>query len=269
MAKAQKNEAVSEATLASAEPVGVVAGAPVVPVGTPVYVTPSGDPVRYLTFTEKLSRCMAACGYVQKDQVNSFHKYKYASADAVLSKFRDAASKYGLAIVRSTSELIKYEAGEAVVRIEIEISDGKESAVFSGYGQGSDKGDKAIMKANTAALKYAFAAGFAISWGDDPEADEETDRRAEAPASSAPKPQSGVDWNAYAMQVNGEFMKARTAADVERIVVAVGEKVNAHNAPEPAKRTLAALIRSARERAKSNGASNGNGHREVVENAAG
>jgi hypothetical protein len=34
------------------------------------------------------------------------------------------------------------------------------------------------MKANTAALKYAVAAGLLISWGDDPEADASTDRDA-------------------------------------------------------------------------------------------
>ena len=43
-------------------------------------------------------------------------------------------------------------------------------------GQGTDKGDKAVMKANTAALKYALAGIFLISWGDDPEADVETDK---------------------------------------------------------------------------------------------
>jgi hypothetical protein len=34
------------------------------------------------------------------------------------------------------------------------------------------------MKANTAALKYAYANALTISWGDDPEADTKTDKAA-------------------------------------------------------------------------------------------
>lgn len=40
-----------------------------------------------------------------------------------------------------------------------------------GLGSGQDSGDKAIMKAQTAAIKYAYLLSFAISTGDDPEND--------------------------------------------------------------------------------------------------
>ncbi len=49
-----------------------------------------------------------------------------------------------------------------------------------------DAGDKALMKAQTAAIKYAMARAFNISWGDDPEADPKVDNIDNAPT-EAPK----------------------------------------------------------------------------------
>ena len=54
-------------------------------------------------------------------------------------------------------------------------SDSGESVKIKGLGSGQDAGDKATMKAQTAAIKYAFLLSFAISTGDDPEADTHTD----------------------------------------------------------------------------------------------
>jgi len=47
-------------------------------------------------------------------------------------------------------------------------------------GSGQDSGDKAVMKAQTAAIKYAYLLSFAISTGDDPEADQRTDESSSA-----------------------------------------------------------------------------------------
>ena len=44
-----------------------------------------------------------------------------------------------------------------------------------GLGSGQDSGDKAVMKAQTASMKYAYLLSLAISTGDDPEADAQTD----------------------------------------------------------------------------------------------
>ena len=40
---------------------------------------------------------------------------------------------------------------------------------------GQDAGDKAVMKAQTAAIKYAYMLSLCIATGDDPEADSKTD----------------------------------------------------------------------------------------------
>ena len=54
-------------------------------------------------------------------------------------------------------------------------SDSGEQIKIKGLGSGQDAGDKSVMKAQTAAIKYAFLLSFAISTGDDPEADTHTD----------------------------------------------------------------------------------------------
>jgi len=135
--------------------------------------------------TDKLAEVMAEVGYVQKDALNDFHHYRYASAEAVLKKVNAALSERGIA-VSTQAELLQYEQhpGEkgpsmhAVVRLSLAFTDGADSITAQGLGEGSDKGDKAVMKADTAALKYALANAFMISWGDDPEADIDTDKAA-------------------------------------------------------------------------------------------
>lgn len=129
----------------------------------------------------KLTKIMQACSYVQKTGYNDFHKYKYATAAAVLEKanesmvenevasivrpeiieFRDVVNARGatehLATVKTTVTLIDCASGETIELI--------------GMGSGQDSSDKAIMKAQTAALKYAWMMSLNISTGDDPEAD--------------------------------------------------------------------------------------------------
>ena len=133
------------------------------------------------TLVQKLADVMAEVGYIQKDATNEFHKYRYASAAAVLSKVNAALSSRGIA-VSSTAELVAHDRIEgakpktiAVVKLTLIFNDGTDALQIEGLGSGEDTGDKAVMKANTAALKYALANAFLISWGDDPEADPSTD----------------------------------------------------------------------------------------------
>ncbi len=136
------------------------------------------------TLQEALAETMGEVGYVQKDAVNDFHKYRYASAEAVLKKVNASLSRNGVCL-RSEAELVKLEGPLAVVKLSLTFIKGSESVLVQGLGAGTDKGDKAVAKANTQALKYCLANAFLISWGDDPEADVETDKSA---AQTAPKP---------------------------------------------------------------------------------
>lgn len=132
-----------------------------------------------------LAEVMAAVGYVQKDGRNKTQGYKYASAEAVLKKVNAEVSSRGIAI-SSDADLVhfnvtQYKDGkekfrsDAVVRLELEFIRGDERVAVSGLGASTDLGDKAVMKANTAAIKYCLTNAFLISWGDDPEADEKVD----------------------------------------------------------------------------------------------
>lgn len=143
---------------------------------------------------KKLAEAMAEVGYVQKDATNVFHRYRYASAEAVLRKVNAALSSRGVA-VSSQADLVRYDQAPgnkggtntmAVVKLALEFTDGEERVRVEGLGSGMDSGDKAVLKANTAALKYAVANAFLISWGDDPEADAATDQEAKA-AAETPK----------------------------------------------------------------------------------
>lgn len=190
-----------------------------------------------------LTAIMAEVGYVQKDAKNSFHKYKYASADAVLTKVREACTKHGVAITESRAELVQYEPGEdhkgkpihnAVVRLTQVYSLGEESVTFQGLGEGSDSGDKATMKANTAALKYLLSNAFDISWGDDPEADASTDEGGKTPKKrpSARRKKEPAEPSRDA--VHGEIK----AADTMEALEALRPKVGAFQKGSPDRKTL-------------------------------
>tara|TARA_R100000808_G_C2111267_1_gene125253 strand:- start:506 stop:940 length:435 start_codon:yes stop_codon:yes gene_type:complete len=123
----------------------------------------------------RLQHVMAEVGSIGKDKVNSFHGYGYTSAEAVMNKVRRSLVTHGVTLA-TESELLRFEGGHAVVRVTLHFHFQQEHYSAQGLGQGFDKGDKAVMKAMTAASKYAYATAFCISWGDDPEADSATDR---------------------------------------------------------------------------------------------
>ena len=133
----------------------------------------------------KLIEAMKLCKYVMRNGINTFHKYKYATSADVLEKVNAAFTKQGIATI-VVPEIIKEEAVttakgtvEHLVTVKIEVTlvdkDSGETAIFRGFGSGQDATDKAVMKAQTAALKYAYMLSLAIATGDDPETDEKTD----------------------------------------------------------------------------------------------
>ena len=140
-----------------------------------------------LRIAEKLIKITADCGYVQKNGTNSFHQYKYATASDVLEKVNKALVKHCVASVVAVELLDLRDhvnaKGQtehlATIRATVTLLDAEsgETLTLTGLGSGVDLGDKAIMKAQTAAIKYAFLLSFAIATGDDPESDADTDRR--------------------------------------------------------------------------------------------
>lgn len=141
----------------------------------------------------KMVKIMADCAYVQKNGVNSFHGYKFATASDVLEKVNASLVKHNVCSVVN-AELIDMvdttnQSGNktehlATVKTTVNLIDvdSGETLTCIGLGNGADVGDKAIMKAQTASLKYAYLMSLAIATGDDPENDITTDLRNSTPA---------------------------------------------------------------------------------------
>ena len=133
----------------------------------------------------KFINVMQECSHIEKNGVNSFHKYKYATSSDVMQKVNAALTKYGIASFVSPSLIslqeVKTAKGNidhfATVEVEIKLvdKDSGEEAILKGLGNGQDNGDKAVAKALTSAMKYAYMMSLAISTGDDPEADRSVD----------------------------------------------------------------------------------------------
>lgn len=145
------------------------------------------------TIDAKLAAIGREVAFVSKQSYNDYHGYAYASAEAVLSKLNEAIFGRGLALTTSIEALVSDSADEGphnvLVKLTVSIHDPESGEVrtYQALGQGSDKGDKATMKAMTAAHKYVYALAFCISWGDDPEGDRSTDERAYGKRSGGPR----------------------------------------------------------------------------------
>ena len=133
----------------------------------------------------KLVSVMAACSSVKKNGQNDFHHYKYATSADVLEKVNTALVKHNIAsvvlpeVIASSDVLNNKGNNEHLVKVKVSITlidtDSGEQLQLSGIGSGQDSGDKAVMKAQTAAIKYAYMLTLAMSTNDDPEADSKTD----------------------------------------------------------------------------------------------
>jgi len=139
----------------------------------------------------KLVKIMADCAYVQKNGLNDFHHYRFATASDVLEKVNASLVKNNVAsvVVSELTDMVDTtnQSGKiehlATVKTSLTLidCDSGESLTLIGLGSGADVGDKAIMKAQTASLKYAYLMSLAIATGDDPEADSQTDVRNAVP----------------------------------------------------------------------------------------
>lgn len=128
--------------------------------------------------------------YIQKTGYNNFHKYNYVSASDISRKANESLTKHGVACFVShdviSIDTVTNQKGNteklATVKANVTFVDSESGEMFtsSGLGSGQDSGDKAIMKAQTAALKYVFLQAFNIESGDkseDPEFDAGLDER--------------------------------------------------------------------------------------------
>ncbi|CQR69965.1 ERF superfamily protein [Sporomusa ovata DSM 2662] len=133
----------------------------------------------------KFVKVMEECSSIRKNGTNDFHHYKYATSADVLEKVNASLVKHKVASIVTpeiitTADVLNNKGNtEHLVTVKVTITlvdtESGESMVISGAGGGQDGGDKAVMKAQTAAIKYAYMLSLAISTNDDPEADSKTD----------------------------------------------------------------------------------------------
>lgn len=124
----------------------------------------------------KLRKMLAKKGVLQKDKSNTYDNYKYFSEASYKKLFTELFSEIGLELTTSIEEVERYslegkQPNGRIVKMAIMLSDidtgHYETTVV--YGEGIDKGDKAMYKAYTGAIKYYLADTFLVATGDDPE----------------------------------------------------------------------------------------------------
>ena len=126
---------------------------------------------------KKFVEVMRECSHVVKTGTNDFHRYKYATANDVLEKVNASLTRHGIASIVTPALLNVQEVTtakgntERLATVEVTVtlidSESGESFAIKGLGSGQDAGDKALAKAQTMALKYAYLASLAIATGED------------------------------------------------------------------------------------------------------
>ena len=141
----------------------------------------------------KMAAAAKRIGYgVAKDGRNDHQRYDYTSAANVRLQCGKAMGEERIAVssvlVVLCSEQRMSANGKPQNHVEVLATltfidaDSGESLTAQGIGCGTDSGDKAPMKAVTAAEKYAYVSAFTLAMGEDPEGDPATDQHSEAPA---------------------------------------------------------------------------------------
>ena len=136
----------------------------------------------------KLLTVMAEIGaYVKKDKSNTQQKYTYVSEGAILKKVQPALVAAKLISYPNYSVISQQETATSKgsiwqlctveCKLTIVCADTNTTIECVALGQGTDNGDKAMAKAMTQAFKYAWWKLLCLETGDDPEADNNTDKQ--------------------------------------------------------------------------------------------
>lgn len=187
-----------------------------------------------------LVAAQAAARAVAKDATNTFHRYKYASAEAIIAESREALAASGLALITVLRRFVAAAPdapGGVIGRVELHYqlvhSSGETLAIESSTPVIPEKGrpaDKAEAAAVTQDLAYLLRGLLLLPRDDDAAAiDGRDDRRFEpaqrhAPAPAAPVAKAGRDWSQVVSVVEST---ARACASLEQLKAEVVPMVNA------------------------------------------
>lgn len=163
------------------------------------------------SLSSRFAQAIGALGRLQKDKRNDHARYDYLSEEAVKAAVGKVVAEHDLAPSSITFEILldEYRAAKQgeqnIVKVRAVLE--WDGARCEGLGCGIDYGDKAILKAQTSAIREAWKNRFIIATGHDPEADIETDKA--GPTQAAPRRSSKVD------SKRGEFIAAVQARAAE------------------------------------------------------
>lgn len=134
-----------------------------------------------MSLAKKILNVMRACRSLTYDSNNDEVGYKYVSAAKVNAAVNAALVENGIATVAlsTVKKVVETENGEFLATVEVEIrlidTESEEFLLIRGAGQGIDAGDKAVAKAQTMAVKYAWKNSLLIAdSSDDPDANQNT-----------------------------------------------------------------------------------------------
>ena len=136
----------------------------------------------------KLAAAVGEVDRIAKDGTNAHFKYKYTSAEEVYRVVRGPLLKHGLVVIPQATGY-EQDGQMGTVRLHLRIVDTEtgESIEAQWYGEGQDKGDKAVFKAITGGMKTWLRALFLLPADDDPEADSQTDKKPAKQPSQMPR----------------------------------------------------------------------------------
>jgi hypothetical protein len=144
------------------------------------------NPPPLAKLASKLVRVMGGIGHIPKRGRNDFFGYDYATEADVADAVRTALVAEGVVMIPSITDVREREVltrrnqKEIVTTVTLDVTfidgDSGQTFTFQMAGAGQDGGDKGIMKAISAAMKYAQLKALSLPTGDDPEADDGTDR---------------------------------------------------------------------------------------------
>lgn len=120
-------------------------------------------------------------GAVEKKGVNTFHKYKYATANDIIHQVRDSINRHNLIILPVGIEQLETSKEgqlESFTMLYKLIALDGSFEIVKIRCSGEDKGDKKSYKANTGALKYLFIQVFLLATDDDPENEQKKPEKA-------------------------------------------------------------------------------------------
>jgi hypothetical protein len=149
---------------------------------TTTVTQPAPTPAKSLV--SKLAEVMAAVERIPKRGRNDFHKYDYATEADIVAVVRQELAQRHIMLMPEILKETRTPVGDkgsvlTTLEMQMEFIDGEsgETLLKRWLGCGTDKEDKGAYKAMTGGEKYFLLKTFLMPTGDDPEADDDKDRK--------------------------------------------------------------------------------------------